>query len=103
MHKISERIETSRSHDKDALDVYRILRTTEPQDLAERFRSLQQSDLARDVTSSALENFRSLFSSTGARGTQMVIRATSGLEPEEQTARSTVVLAENFLTALRLP
>ncbi|TMC74630.1 MAG: hypothetical protein E6J13_01345, partial [Chloroflexi bacterium] len=30
IHKISERLETPRSHDKDALDVYRILRTTEP-------------------------------------------------------------------------
>ena len=85
----------------DALDVYRILRTTEPRDLADRMKSLRQSDLASDVTISALESFSTLFSSTGAPGTQMVLRATAGLEPQEETARSAVVLAENLMAALR--
>ncbi len=97
VHKIAERVETKRSRDKDALDVYRILRAVEPDDLGNRFSGLLASQVASEPTTAALTLFASLFGSSGAAGTDMVVRATSGLEPEEGVRRSSVALAHDLL------
>lgn len=100
VHKISERADTKRSRDKDALDVYRIMRAFEPRDLAARFDALRKEGVSAEPTAFALGEFTSLFGSTRAPGTEMVVRATSGLEPEDEVRRSSVAMASDLLSVV---
>ena len=100
VHKISERLETRRSHDKDALDIYRVLRVFEPSDLGMRFDRLLKSTVSDEPSRSALTEFGALFGSVRAPGTDMIVRATSGLEPEDEVRRSSVALAQDLLGVL---
>ena len=97
VHKIAERIDTSRGRDKDALDIYRLLRTVEPDDFAQRFAALLNTPVSREPTQYALGEFSTLFGSTRAPGVDMVVRATSGLEPEQEVRRSTLALAQDLI------
>lgn len=96
MHKIAERAGTKRSQDKDALDIYRLLRAFEPRELAVRFARLRAAAVSSDPTDTAVAEFKSLFGSPRAAGADMIVRATSGLEPEDEVRRSTAALAEDF-------
>jgi hypothetical protein len=56
LHKIGERVGgQDRVRDKDALDVLRLLRAVETEDMADRLRTLARSPLSADVTAEALE------------------------------------------------
>lgn len=56
IHKIAERVDhNDRVRDKDALDVLRLLRATDTEQLAIRLRALQKDDLAASVTTEALD------------------------------------------------
>lgn len=101
LHKIEDRIDApDRQSDKDALDVFRLLRAIPTQELARRFQSLREADLARDVTTSALERLPRLFGSLRAPGCAMAVRAAGPLEPGETLAASLVALTEDLLRAL---
>jgi len=97
VYKIAERAGTDRGRDKDALDIYRLLRTVEPADFAKRFGVLLNTSVSREPTQYALGEFSSLFGSTRASGIDMVVRATSGLEPEQEVRRSTLALAQDLI------
>lgn len=96
IYKIAERVDTKRSRDKDALDIYRLLRAFEPRELAVRFARLRAAAVSTDPTDTAIAEFKSLFGSPRAAGTDMIVRATSGLEPEDEVRRSTAALAEDL-------
>lgn len=100
VHKIAERVDTSRRRDKDALDVYRLLRVFESDELRVRFNALERYEVSAEPTAVALDAFASLFGSTRAPGTDMVVRATAGLEPEDEVRRSTATLAQDLLKSV---
>ena len=102
LHKIADRTqeaEAKRVKDKDALDVLRILRLR-TQTLAESLRRLRVDSFAGEVTREAIANLTRLFGSTSGVGTQMVIRATEGLEDPAQMALSCESLTSELLAAL---
>jgi hypothetical protein len=72
IHKIAERVgHNDRVRDKDALDVLRLLRATETEQLAIRLRALQKDDLAASVTTEALDDLPRLFGSEESDGVPM--------------------------------
>ncbi|MDV7353056.1 GSU2403 family nucleotidyltransferase fold protein [Rhodococcus oxybenzonivorans] len=64
LHKIGERVEKpSRLKDKDAHDIYRILRAVETEELRSSFARLLADELSGPVTAEALAHLRTLFAS----------------------------------------
>lgn len=100
VHKIAERVDTGRSRDKDALDVYRLLRALEPRELGVRFARLREAPVSMEPTERAVTEFMSLFGSSRAPGVDMIVSATSGLEPEDEVRRSAVALAEDLMAVI---
>jgi hypothetical protein len=101
VHKIGERVgKSNRASDKDALDVYRLLRAIPTQELARRFAVLQQAAVARDVTGTAVAQMPQLFGTPRAPGCVMAVRAAAPLEPAETLAASLVALAEDLRRSL---
>ena len=101
IHKIGERAEEpDRLSDKDALDVYRLLRVVPTEDLVRRFHTLQHSGVSRDATGSAIDRLRYLFGSRRAPACLMAVRAAGALVDSDTLAASLVALTEDLLRAL---
>jgi hypothetical protein len=103
LHKLGDRVvsgRTDRLDDKDALDVLRLLRGTEPEPLAAVFAKLMQDRLAGAATKRGYEHLRALFGSETASGTTMAVRATAGLEDPATIAATCVALTSDLLAAL---
>lgn len=103
LHKIAERIDrSSRRADKDALDVYRLLRAFPADAMAARLAQLQSEvgSAAETEATEALDFLRALFSDPGAAGCQMVGRAVDPLEDPETTALACSLLAKELLEEL---
>ena len=103
VHKIADRSEVPgnpRLQDKDAFDIYRLLRCLEGPELASETIHLLENELAQEVTEQALELFRELFGETTATGAEMVVRYVQGLEDPDFMAVSVVELAREFLNAV---
>jgi hypothetical protein len=101
VHKISQRVDDAdRRNDKDALDVYRLLRATSTEDLARRFRLLRNDPVSRPVSEQALELLAALFESSRRSGTQMAIRAAGPLELGGTIAASLGELTADLLRLL---
>jgi len=101
IHKIGERAEEpDRLSDKDALDVYRLLRVVPTEDLVRRFHTLQHSGVSRDATGSAIDRLRDLFGSRRAPACLMAVRAAGALVDSDTLAASLVALTEDLLRAL---
>jgi hypothetical protein len=78
LHKLGERVANSdRVKDKDALDVFRILRAIETQDLADRLVALRNSPKCQTVTDTALVLNRDLFGASDGDGVLLACRDTS--------------------------
>ena len=103
VRKIVDREEyPSRLKDKDALDVFRLLRGTPTEDMARRC-SLVLSD-SRSVESArgALAALPALFAQAGGGGVQMAVRATGGLMAEAEVTASLTALAKDLSAKLTL-
>jgi hypothetical protein len=103
LHKIRQRLSERRRmrlSDKDALDVLRLLQAVPTLELAEAFRRMGETAVARDVTREALTALLDLFSDPKATGAQMAARAAEGLAPEEQIAQSCAILTNDLLASL---
>jgi hypothetical protein len=101
LHKIAERQnQLDRLADKDALDVLRLLQGVSSQDLARSLRRLLASEISADVTRQALDLVQSLFGAVDGTGTEMVVRATEGLEDPATMQVSCRVLVTELLAAL---
>src|SRR5690606_30280219 len=97
VHKIKDRAGTARAADKDALDILRVLRGTSISDLAARMERILNDNNARAVAEEAIELVRQLFGDRAGEGIAMAVRATFGLEDEEEIAASCEVLANDLL------
>lgn len=105
VHKLAERIDEQgrgRSLDKDAFDVFRLLRAIETASLAEEFAALLSNDLSQDVTREALAHFPHLFGTRSAVGTQLAVRHLAGLEPQETVEGAIAILVHDLLQSLHL-
>ena len=101
LHKIHERRESAdRLADKDALDVFRILRAIPTGTLAASVDRLLGEDRSRDVTREAIDFLRELFGSPDAQGCQMAGRAVVPLENPEEIAAACSALATDLLASL---
>lgn len=102
VHKISDRLQQSqdRRDDKDAHDVYRLLRTIDTTTLAEAFQRLLAQSVSKAVTAEAIGMLRSLFGSSTAKGSLMAGRAEEGVGEPDQVALAASLLATDLLTEL---
>ncbi len=101
VHKIIDRADSQdRLSDKDALDVYRLLRAVSTAELARRFTVLLADDVSRAATERALIEFPRLFGSATAAGSQMAVRAAGRLEIPETLSASLTTLAGDLVALL---
>jgi hypothetical protein len=100
-HKIAGRRDEGRGRlkDKDALDVYRLLRAVEPSAFSAGFERLLASDRAAASTRSAVREFEVLFAESAGVGVDMAVRATELLVPEAEVRVALPLLAQELLRA----
>jgi hypothetical protein len=97
-HKILDRVDSNdRLNDKDALDVYRLLRAVQTAELASRLTTLLTDDVSSEVTHRALTELPRLFGSATAVGCQMAARAVGGSENSDTVSASLAVLAQDLV------
>jgi len=99
-HKINERQGTDRKSDKDALDVLRLLRGTETDDLAARYRKLLADSRAAEAARTARTLFDTQFGTRNGVGIEMAIRSAGPLADADQIAASCLALTGDLLAAL---
>ena len=98
LHKIAERLgQPSRQEDKDALDVYRLLKATDVRRFADAIPTLMYDIRSAEVTKQALISLRDLFATDSAPGSQMAARNVPAQEERATIAASCAVLAEDLL------
>jgi len=88
-HKIHDRLESNRpgrAEDKDAADIYRLMQTTSPTDVAARLAALREHETAGPVTEAATGYLVELFGRRNGEGVQMAVRALQLAVPEAQVA-----------------
>ena len=101
IHKIAERAEApGRIEDKDALDVFRLLRAIDTADLAGRIALLARSEPCATVTAEALDHLPRLFSRAESAGTEMAVRAAGVNADAEVIAASMTVLVSDLLATV---
>ena len=101
VHKISERVDAAdRRSDKDALDLYRLLRAVSTTELTRRFRVMRENPISGNVTEQALEWLSDLFGAVRRPGVLMAIRAAGPLEPADTMAASLAELTGDLLRTL---
>jgi hypothetical protein len=100
-HKIAGRHEEARGRlkDKDALDVYRLLRAVQPTVFEDGFGRLLASELAAGVTEWAIAEFGRLFGEAEDVGVDMTVRATEGLIPADEVRAALPLLTRELLEA----
>lgn len=98
LHKIAERIENpSRSENKDALDILRLLQAIPTEVLADGVRVLLNEEISAEVTGEALTFLRSLFAGPSKPGCQIAARAAASLEQEDTITASCAALTQDLL------
>jgi hypothetical protein len=103
LHKIAERHQTDRQSDKDALDIYRLLRGVETSELAERFSRLLADPRSATVASEAKELLERQLTTRSGAGIEMAIRSAGPLQDAEVLAASCEALAKDLLAELDAP
>jgi hypothetical protein len=99
--KIAERTaKPSRLKDKDALDILRLLRSSDPDNLARVLGELVATDSCRKVTQEAIEGLGELFGSPDSLGSQMAASAASPMADPEVIAASCAALTQELLEIL---
>lgn len=99
MHKLLERLEQPhRLHDKDAHDIYRILRAIPTAQLGVAFRTLKSDPVSSPVTQRALSGFQEHFAAgPDAVFAWMAGRAEEGIGEPTTVALATAILAQDLL------
>lgn len=100
--KVAERTRGNlrRQEDKDAFDIFRLLRSVKTPHLAAGVTLLIGNGLSSTVTSEAMDTFREYFGDTTSVGVQMVLRHIRGIEPEDIISASCVALSQDLLKAI---
>ena len=102
LHKLGERRESApeRLVDKDAYDIYRLLRAIPTDVIATSLRTLRDDDLAGDVTRSALTHLQELFGSASSQGSFMAGRAEQFIGDPAGVSATCAVLSSDLFAAL---
>lgn len=100
--KITERLSTpDRLNDKDAHDVYRLLRSSSTQELHDAFVRLLDDDLSHETTAEALQSLIINFAAgREAQGAEMAGRAEAFVGNPEEVSVATAILADDLVRAL---
>ena len=100
-HKIAWRLDEAKGRlkDKDALDVYRLLRAVQSPVFADGFGRLRESERAAPSAEWAIRQFEALFVAADSLGVDMTVRATQGLIPEDEVRAALPLLAAELLDA----
>ena len=99
-HKIHDRVvagKVDRINDKDASDVYRIMQTARPDDVAVTIRDLLADTVAGQVTEQALSYMDELFGRRAGEGVAMAQRALRLVIDEAQIATLCLAFTEMIL------
>ena len=100
IHKILDREEhVGRLKDKDALDLFRLLRGTDTRDLVDRLLTAVADPRSRSAALEAIRALPELFGTVGGMGVAMAVRATEGLMPSDEVVESAVALTRDLLDA----
>ncbi len=86
LHKVHERVQSgnaARILDKDAADIYRIMRAVAADTVVERLNDLLNDEKSRVPTEQALQFLNTLFGARRGRGTQMAVIALRTAVPPE--------------------
>ena len=107
-HKIRDRLRDGRAGDrradKDAHDVYRLLRSTDTPTLASTFGHLLADEIAGDATRAALEVLAEHFATgPSSEGARMAGRAEHGVGQPETVSASVSVLAADRIDVIADP
>jgi hypothetical protein len=102
LHKIGERVDRTpnRLKNKDASDLFLLLRATRTEALADTLRRLRELPATGETTETAVRFLRELFSSAAGVGIGLLRAAVADIEDEEITAQSCVALTQDLLDAL---
>jgi hypothetical protein len=100
VHKIGDRRGTNRQNDKDALDVLRLLRGTQTDDLAMRYKKLLADERAGSAARLGRSLLETQFAERAGIGIEMAIRSAGVLANADEIAASCVALAEDLLSAI---
>jgi hypothetical protein len=101
VHKIDDRKGSDRQSDKDALDVLRLLRGTETDDLAARYAKLLGDKRSEEAARRGRELLEAQFARRQDVGVQMAIRSAGALGDAEEIAVLFEALVGDFLAALK--
>jgi len=99
LHKIDERKGSSRANDKDALDVFRLLRGVPTEELAERMRRVQTDPRSADAGKRGMALLTALFG-RGGEGAEMAARAVAGVMPAAEVRLACETLVADLVAAL---
>ena len=103
LFKIAERVGTpTRLNDKDAHDIYRVLRAVETETLRTTIDDLLSNELSHEVTGEAIDHLDELFGrGPDSLGAVMAGRAEELVGEPEQVASAVSFLAADLVVALR--
>ncbi len=99
--KIQDRLGSLRLRDKDALDIFRLLRVSPVGELARKFNQLLCHRKVVESCRESLEIFGNLFQDSRSQGVEMVVRSLGFLADRDEVTQSCVSLAEEFLKAVK--
>lgn len=102
LHKIDERKGTARSGDKDALDVFRLLRGIPTAEFVDRMSLVLADERSADAAQRGLVLLGQLFH-RGGEGTVMTARAVAGLMDDAEVRASCEALSKDLLDGVRRP
>ena len=101
VHKIDDRTDSDRQSDKDALDVLRLLRGTETEDLAARYGRLLRDKRSEGAARRGRELLEAQFARRRSVGVQMAIRSAGLLGDAEEISVLFEVLVSDLLAVLK--
>ena len=98
--KIKDRQDGNRLTDKDALDVFRLLRGISTEELSTRYQRLRQEVGTKNVANEGLGLFRDLFGSPRGKGIEMLLRALGSPTSHQEMTGSCATLAKDLFDSL---
>ena len=101
VHKIDDRKDSDRQSDKDALDVLRLLRGTETDDLVARYAKLLGDKRSEEAALRGQDLLEAQFAKRQNIGVQMAIRSAGALGDTDEISVLFEALVNDFLFALR--
>jgi hypothetical protein len=101
--KVAERAQVilRRQDDKDAFDIFRLLRAVQTSDLIAGLNHLLGDGLSSDVTTEAVKTFKELFGVATSVGVRMVVSHVRGIESEDTISSSCVALSQDLIRGLK--